>query len=61
MKTAPDVPFRKREHVRENDGDFNVSKMQAGKVLAKVPAHGPASQLVVRIALARREAIAKQS
>ena len=35
------------------DGNLEAASAQVAKVLAKVPAHGPANQLMARIALAR--------
>lgn len=36
-----------------NDGNLDAAASQVAKVLAKVPTHGPANQLMARIALAR--------
>jgi len=36
-----------------NDGNLELAASQLAKVLAKVPSHGPANQLMARIALAR--------
>jgi len=36
-----------------NNGNLDVAANQVAKVLAKVPTHGPANQLMARIALAR--------
>src|SRR5262245_59656819 len=36
-----------------NDGSLDAAASQVAKVIAKVPSHGPANQLMARIALAR--------
>ena len=40
-----------------NDGDLEMAETQISKVVAKVPTHAPANQLLARLALARGDRI----